>query len=86
MVTGPWKGGRAAGRARRGESVIVGSKKRVHVNLSDDPMFAKVFMGTFSDEECQNFAPKSALSGWAKTTVFRDILVIFSKFSKSTLI
>ena len=33
MLTGPWKGGRGAGRARRGLSVIVGLKKRVHVNF-----------------------------------------------------
>ena len=32
--SGPWKAGRGAGRARREPSVIVGSKKRVHVNLS----------------------------------------------------
>ena len=31
MLTGPWKGGRGAGRARRGPSVIVVSKKRVRV-------------------------------------------------------
>jgi hypothetical protein len=40
MLTGPWKGGQGAGRARRGLSVIVGLKKRVHVNLSKDPLFA----------------------------------------------
>ena len=33
MLTGPWKGGRGAGRARREPSVIVVSKKRVHVNF-----------------------------------------------------
>ncbi len=52
--TGPWKGGRAAGRARRGERVIVSSENRVHVNLSEDPMFVKVFMGSFSIGERQN--------------------------------
>ena len=31
MFTGPWKGGRGAGRWRRGESVIIGLKNRVHV-------------------------------------------------------
>ena len=31
VVTGPWKGGRGAGRARRGPSAIVGLKKRVRV-------------------------------------------------------
>ena len=78
MLTGPWKGGRGAGRARRGERVIVGSKKRVHVNLSGDPMFAKVFRGPLSVGEWQNFVSKSALSGRAKTAVFRDILKIFT--------
>ena len=38
MFTGPWKAGRGAGRARRGESVIIGSKKRVHVNLFGYPL------------------------------------------------
>jgi hypothetical protein len=40
---GSLEGGWAAGRARRGESVIVGSKNRVHVNFFVEPMFAKVF-------------------------------------------
>jgi len=40
MLTGPWQGGRGAGVGRRGPSVIVVSKKRVHVNLSKDPLFA----------------------------------------------
>ena len=31
---GPWKGGRGAGRARRGLSVITGLKNDVNVNLS----------------------------------------------------
>ena len=31
--SGPWKGGRGAGRARRRLSVISGLKKRVHVNF-----------------------------------------------------
>jgi len=39
VLTGPWKGGRGAGRARRGSSVIVVSKKRVHVNLLARPQF-----------------------------------------------
>ena len=32
-ATGPWKGGRGAGRASREPSVILGLKNRVHVNL-----------------------------------------------------
>ena len=32
--SGPWKGGRGAGRARRGLSVIIEKKNDVNVNLS----------------------------------------------------
>ena len=34
---GPWKGGRGAGRARRGLSVITGQKNRVRVPTFEDP-------------------------------------------------
>ena len=37
MFTGPWEGGRGAGRWRRGESVIIGSKNRVHVQIFGYP-------------------------------------------------
>ena len=78
--TGPWKGGPGAGRARRGERVIVGSKNRVHVNLSGEPLFVNAVKGPFSDGKLQNFASKNDLSGWAKKPVFRDILAIFGNF------
>ena len=35
--SGPWKGGRGAGRARRGLSVIMGQKNRVRVPTFEDP-------------------------------------------------
>ena len=35
--SGPWKGGRGAGRARRGLSVITGQKNRVRVPTFEDP-------------------------------------------------
>ena len=37
MFTGPWKAGRGAGRWRRGESVIIGLKNRVHVQIFGYP-------------------------------------------------
>ena len=80
MLTDPWKGGRHAGRARHGERAIVGSKKRVHVNLSGDPMFTKVFRRPLSDGEQQNFVSKSATFKRVKKVVFGDILEIFSEF------
>ena len=42
-VTGPWKGGRGAGRARRGASAIVGSKNRVRVpNFGSPEIVAQI--------------------------------------------
>ena len=80
MFTGPWKGGRGAGRARRGERVIVGSKNRIHVNLSEDPLDTRVNNGPFSVGKWQNFTMKNAIAGWLKIAVFRDILAIFENF------
>ena len=86
MLTGPWKGGRGAGRARRESSVIVGLKNRVHVNLSEKHLSAEVIWAALSVGEWQYFVSKSTLSGRAKIAVFRDILLVFESIFLTNLV